>query len=63
MVPSLAVEVKLGAVINDDDVKQLHWLRNKLGDRLLDAVVVSTGPTAYRRPDDIAVVPAALLGP
>ena len=59
----LAVEVKLGAVITDDDVKHLHWLRGKLGDRLLDAVVVSTGPAAYRRPDGIAVVPAALLGP
>ncbi len=57
----VAVEVKLGGVINDDDVKHLHWLANKLGDRLLDAVVVSTGPTAYRRPDGIAVVPAALL--
>ena len=59
----LAIEVKLGAVISDDDVKHLHWLRGKLGDRLLDAVVVSSGPAAYRRPDGIAVVPAALLGP
>jgi predicted AAA+ superfamily ATPase len=59
----VAVEVKLGAVIGDADVKHLHWLRSKLGARLLDAVVVSTGPTAYRRTDDIAVVPAALLGP
>ena len=29
---------------------------------ILDAVVVSTGPYAYRRPDGIGVVPAALLG-
>lgn len=57
----VAVEVKLGAVIDDGDVRHLHWLKDKLGDRLLDAVVVSTGPTAYRRPDGIAVVPAALL--
>ena len=58
----VAVEVKLGGVIGDDDVKHLLWLRDHLGDRLLDAVVVSTGPTAYRRQDGIAVVPAALLG-
>jgi len=58
----VAVEVKLGGVIGDDDVKHLHWLRDRLGDRLLDAVVISTGPTAYRRPDGVAVVPAALLG-
>ena len=30
---------------------------------LLDRGVVTTGPYAYRRPDGIAVVPAALLGP
>ena len=59
----VAVEVKLGSVIEDDDVKHLHWLADKLGDRLLDSVVVSTGPTAYRRRDGIAVVPAALLSP
>jgi len=30
---------------------------------MLDAVVISTGPEAYRRRDGIAVVPAAVLGP
>jgi len=38
-------------------------LHNEIGEDLLDAVVVTTGPHAYRRPDGIAVVPAALLGP
>ena len=60
---AVAIEVKLGGAIGDDDVKHLHWLRDRLGDRLLDEVVISTGPTAYRRSDGIAVVPAALLGP
>jgi uncharacterized protein len=41
----------------------LHWLRRELGDQLADAIVVTTGPTAYRRADGIGVVPAALLGP
>ena len=59
----VAVEVKLGGVVADDDVKHLRWLQNELGEDLLDAVVVSTGPQAYRRPDGIGVVPAALLGP
>lgn len=58
----VALEVKLGGVIGDADVRHLHWLRERLGDRLLDAVVVSTGTTAYRRADGVAVVPAALLG-
>lgn len=59
----VALEVKLGAVATDQDVQHLLWLREQLGDDLTDAVVVTTGPAAYRRPDGIAVVPASLLGP
>jgi predicted AAA+ superfamily ATPase len=59
----LAIEVKLGQVAEDHDVRHLRWLREELGDGLADAVIVTTGQTAYRRPDGIAVIPAALLGP
>jgi predicted AAA+ superfamily ATPase len=59
----LAIEVKLGQLVNDHDVRHLVWLRDQLGDELADAVVVTTGREAYRRRDGIAVVPAALLGP
>lgn len=59
----LALEVKLAPTVDDHDVAHLRWLRDRLGDELLDAVVVTTGPGAYRRDDGIAVVPAALLGP
>jgi predicted AAA+ superfamily ATPase len=60
----VAMEVKLRPVPNDRDVAHLRWLREQIGDDLLDAVVVTTGREAYRRPEDgIAVVPAALLRP
>lgn len=59
----VAFEVKLSGVVEDDDVKHLHWLRKTIGEDLLDAAVITTGPDAYRRNDGIAVVPAALLGP
>lgn len=59
----VAIEVKLATTITDADVKHLLWLREQLGDDLVDAVVISTGPDAYRRRDGIAVVPAVLLGP
>jgi predicted AAA+ superfamily ATPase len=59
----LALEVKLGQVPEDRDVRHLHWLKKELGDDLVDAVVLTTGQAAYRRPDGIAVIPAALLGP
>ena len=60
---TVALEVKLAAVAGDEDVRHLHWLREQVGDDLLDAAVITTGPAAYRRPDGIAVIPAALLGP
>ncbi len=59
----IAVEVKLGRVVEENDVKNLRWLNEQLGDNLIDAMVIHTGPRAYRRKDGIAVVPVALLGP
>ena len=54
--------MKLGGTVTDADVKHLRWLQGELGDDLVDAVVINTGPAAYRRADGIAVVPAVLLG-
>lgn len=59
----VAIEVKLGQAPEERDVRHLLWLRNEIGDELADAVIITTGQAAYRRPDGIAVVPAALLGP
>ena len=59
----VAIEVKLTQTVTDADVRHLLWLQDKLGGRLLESVVVTTGPAAYRRRDGVAVVPLALLGP
>lgn len=59
----VAIEVKLKRTVQDADLRHLVWLREKIGDELLDALVLTTGEHAYRRPDGIGVVPAALLGP
>ncbi len=59
----LAIEVKLAHTVTDRDVHHLRWLADRIGDDLLDAVVITTGSDAYRRRDGIAVVPAVLLGP
>jgi hypothetical protein len=58
----VAFEVKLGPVVDDRDTVHLRWLRDRIGDDLLDAAVITTGTDAYRRADGIAVIPAALLG-
>ena len=58
----LAFEVKLSPTVDDKDVSHLHWLGEQIGDRLVDKIVLTTGSTAYRRADGVAVVPLALLG-
>ncbi|MDQ1250565.1 MAG: uncharacterized protein QG597_4944 [Actinomycetota bacterium] len=58
-----AIEVKLSDTVTSADVRHLQWLRQRLGDRVVNSVVINTGPRAYRRTDGIAVVPLALLGP
>jgi len=57
----IAVEVKMSPVVTDADVRHLAWLRTLLGGRLADALVLNAGNIAYRRPDGVAVIPAALL--
>lgn len=59
----IAMEVKLNPVVDDATVRHLYWLTERMGDEMLDAIVVTTGNTAYRRSDGIAVVPAAMLCP
>jgi len=55
--------VKMRSMIDSPEVRHLTWLRDKLGDECIDTIVVNIGPEAHRRPDGIAVVPLALLGP
>lgn len=59
----LAIEVKLSASIDDDDLWYLLWLKAEMKDDLLDMVLVNTGPYAYRHASGVASVPASLLGP
>jgi len=49
----LALEIKLGQTADDRDVRHLWWLQQELGDDLVDAVVVTTGPAAYRGADGL----------
>lgn len=59
----VAIETKLSRTVSSKDVRHLNWLRDEIGGDLLDAAIITTGPSAYRRNDGIAVIPAALLGP
>lgn len=58
----LPIEVKLASSITDRDVRHLLWLRDRLPNDIVDLVVVTAGPYAYRRRDGVAVIPLGLLG-
>lgn len=58
----MGIEVKLAAAVTDADVRHLRWLRDQRPDEVVDLLVLTTGPRAYRRRDGVAVVPLALLG-
>jgi predicted AAA+ superfamily ATPase len=59
----LGIEVKLSAEVDAHDVRHLLWLKGVAPERVVDLVIVTTGDTAFRRSDGVAVVPLALLGP
>lgn len=59
----VAIEIKLSQTVEDKDVRHLNWLHEQIGDRVADRLIITTGEHAFRRPDGVAVVPLALLGP
>lgn len=59
---SIAFEVKLSQTVASEDVRHLHWLKEKMGNQLIDRIVLTTGRSAYRREDGIGIVPLALMG-
>jgi predicted AAA+ superfamily ATPase len=59
----VGVEVKLSKAPDNDAVQHLLWLKEQIGGRMTDMVLVTTGSEAYRRADGVAIVPLALLGP
>ncbi len=59
----VGIEVKLAASVSVSDGRHLRWLREQLGPEVRDLLIITTGSEAYRRPDGIAVIPLALLGP
>jgi predicted AAA+ superfamily ATPase len=59
----VAIEVKLSPTVDDSDVRHLNWFEEKIGDRIKEKIILTTGSHAYRRPKDrVLVIPAALFG-
>ncbi|MGL5406284.1 MAG: ATP-binding protein [Propionibacteriaceae bacterium] len=57
----IGIEVKLAKTITDRHVAHLHWLGDKIGDRMVDKIVLYAGDTAGRRPDGVGLIPLAMF--
>jgi len=53
----IAVEVKAGSRISGEDFRGLRQLKERLGSRLEDAIILHTGEHAYMHDDWITVLP------
>jgi len=58
----VGIEVKLSPTVTSEDVKHLLWLKENAKAEVIDLIVITTGGTAFRRTDEVAVIPLALLG-
>lgn len=58
----IGIEVKLSPTVKDDDVKHLLWLKENAKTEVIDLIVITTGDSAFRRADGVAVIPLALIG-
>jgi len=59
----IGVEVKLSPHIDNKDCDELNWLESQLdASRPFTKIIVNTGSHAYKRKDNVLVVPLALLG-
>lgn len=57
----IAIEIKAGSRISGEDFRGIRQLKERLGPRLEEAVVLHTGEHAYKHDDWITVLPLDLL--
>jgi hypothetical protein len=55
--PCVAIEVKAGSRISGEDFRGLRQLKERLGPRLEEAVILHTGEHAYTHDDWITILP------
>ena len=52
-----ALEIKATSAPTRADAKHLYWLKDKLGDRLVAAAVLHTGPRRFELGDGVDAIP------
>ena len=57
----VALEIKAKGAVNSADARHLVWLRDQLGDQVIAAAVLHTGPARYRVADGVDAIPICTL--
>jgi len=57
----IAVEIKAGTRVSGDDLRGLRLLKDRLGSRLEEAIVLYTGDYAYRTDGWVQITPLSQL--
>ena len=57
----VAIEVKASASPSSHDARHLHWLRGKLGDRCVAAILLHLGPNAVSLGSGVLALPLSSL--
>ncbi len=57
----VALEIKAKGAVDPADARHLVWLRDQLGDQVIAAAVLHTGPARYRLADGVDAIPICSL--
>lgn len=57
----LGIEIKATSAPTANDARHLRWLRDELGDRFMQGIVLHTGPATYPLGDQLTAVPICAL--
>lgn len=57
----VAIEVKAAGRVSSRDARHLAWLRDRMGDRFLNGIVLHTGSSGYPLGDRLIAAPVAAL--
>lgn len=58
---AIAFEIKAGTRVSGEDLRGLRLLKDRLGPRLQEAIILYTGEYAYRHDDWVWVLPLSQL--
>ena len=57
----VALEIKAAVAVGESDIRHLRWLRDRIGERFAQGIVLHTGPGMFGLSDRISAAPISVL--